>query len=60
MDYAGFSKSKVESAGLATIVSYEHAGLDPKIMGYGPVPTSKKALERAGQGTALMVGKNKS
>ncbi|MBK9290999.1 MAG: acetyl-CoA C-acetyltransferase [Bacteroidetes bacterium] len=33
---------------LASIVSYAYAGLDPKIMGYGPVPATKKALARAG------------
>jgi acetyl-CoA C-acetyltransferase len=33
---------------LARLVSYGHAGVDPKYMGIGPVPASKKALERAG------------
>jgi acetyl-CoA C-acetyltransferase len=33
---------------LATIVSYASAGVDPAIMGIGPVPASKKALEAAG------------
>lgn len=33
---------------LARLVSYAHAGVDPKIMGIGPVPASRKALERAG------------
>lgn len=33
---------------LARIVSYGVAGVDPKIMGIGPVPASKIALERAG------------
>ncbi len=33
---------------LARLVSYGHAGVDPKIMGIGPVPSSRKALERAG------------
>jgi acetyl-CoA C-acetyltransferase len=32
---------------LARLVSYGHAGVDPKYMGIGPVPASKKALERA-------------
>jgi acetyl-CoA C-acetyltransferase len=35
-------------APLARLVSYGHAGVDPKIMGIGPVPASRKALERAG------------
>jgi acetyl-CoA C-acetyltransferase len=33
---------------MARIVSWGHAGLDPSIMGTGPIPASKKALERAG------------
>ncbi|MFN9030449.1 MAG: beta-ketothiolase BktB [Betaproteobacteria bacterium] len=33
---------------LARLLSYGHAGVDPKIMGIGPVPASRKALERAG------------
>ena len=33
---------------LATIVSYASAGVEPAIMGIGPVPASKKALEKAG------------
>jgi len=33
---------------LARIASYASAGLDPKIMGMGPVPAAKRALERAG------------
>jgi acetyl-CoA C-acetyltransferase len=32
---------------LARLVSYGHAGVDPKFMGIGPVPSTKKALERA-------------
>ena len=33
---------------LATIKSWASAGVDPSIMGIGPVPASKKALEKAG------------
>jgi acetyl-CoA C-acetyltransferase len=33
---------------MARLVSYGHAGVDPKYMGIGPVPASRKALERAG------------
>lgn len=33
---------------LATIVASAYAALDPKIMGYGPVPATKKALQKAG------------
>jgi acetyl-CoA C-acetyltransferase len=29
-------------------VSWAHAGVDPAIMGTGPIPASRKALERAG------------
>ena len=37
---------------LARIASYASAGLDPKIMGMGPVPAAKKALARAGWSAA--------
>ena len=33
---------------LARIVSYASAGLDPAVMGMGPVPAARKALARAG------------
>ena len=33
---------------LVKIVSYASGGVDPKIMGVGPVPASTKALEKAG------------
>ena len=33
---------------LARIASYATAGLDPTIMGCGPIPSSRKALEKAG------------
>ena len=33
---------------LARIVSWATAGVDPSIMGTGPIPASKKALEKAG------------
>ncbi|APC38996.1 acetyl-CoA C-acetyltransferase [Clostridium estertheticum] len=45
------SKDKADQLGLkplVTIKSYASAGVDPKIMGYGPVPASKKALAKAG------------
>lgn len=35
-------------APMATIKSYASAGVDPAIMGIGPVPSSRKALEKAG------------
>jgi acetyl-CoA C-acetyltransferase len=45
------SKQKALELGLTplvTIKSYASAALDPKIMGYGPVPATRKALERMG------------
>ncbi|MBU3181748.1 acetyl-CoA C-acetyltransferase [Clostridium psychrophilum] len=45
------SKDKADQLGLKPLVSiksYASAGVDPKIMGYGPVPASKKALKKAG------------
>ena len=45
------SKEKARSKGLkpmATIRSIGFAGVDPTIMGAGPVPASRKALEKAG------------
>jgi len=44
------SKEKADELGLkpmARIVSYASGGCDPKIMGIGPVPASKKALAKA-------------
>ncbi len=44
------SQSKAEELGLtplATIRSYASAGVDPAIMGTGPIPASKKALKKA-------------
>ena len=35
-------------APLARIASFASAGVDPKIMGMGPAPASRKALEKAG------------
>ncbi|MDR5878173.1 beta-ketothiolase BktB [Caballeronia sp. LZ032] len=37
---------------LARLVAYAHAGVDPKIMGIGPVPATQKVLERAGLSVA--------
>ncbi|HTV89804.1 MAG TPA: 3-oxoadipyl-CoA thiolase [Stellaceae bacterium] len=45
------SKRAGDAAGarpLAKILSSAVAGVEPRIMGYGPVPAAKKALERAG------------
>lgn len=43
------SKEKAEELGLtplATIASYASAGVDPSIMGTGPIPATKKALAK--------------
>ena len=45
------SKEKADELGvkpLATIKSYASAGVDPKIMGTGPIPSTNKALKKAG------------
>ncbi|WP_341318468.1 beta-ketothiolase BktB [Paraburkholderia sp. IMGN_8] len=44
-------RKKAEALGLkpmARLVSYAHAGVDPRYMGIGPVPATRIALERAG------------
>jgi acetyl-CoA C-acetyltransferase len=33
---------------MARIVSWAHAGVDPKVMGSGPIPASRAALKKAG------------
>lgn len=33
---------------IAKVLSYASAGVDPKIMGTGPIPSTRKALEKAG------------
>jgi acetyl-CoA C-acetyltransferase len=45
------SESKAKELGLeilATIKSYSSAGVDPAIMGTGPIPASKLCLKKAG------------
>lgn len=45
------SAAKAKALGIkprARIVSMAVAGVDPSIMGYGPVPSTQKALQRAG------------
>jgi acetyl-CoA C-acetyltransferase len=45
------SRKKANELGLkpmATIRSYASAGVDPRVMGMGPVPATKRALRRAG------------
>ena len=46
------SKEKADELGLkpmAKVLSYATHGIDPQIMGYGVVPATQKALERAGK-----------
>jgi len=45
------SKDKAEQLGLkplATVTSWASAGVDPLVMGLGPIPASQKALAKAG------------
>ncbi|WP_425105268.1 acetyl-CoA C-acetyltransferase [Ancylobacter sp.] len=49
------SAARAASAGkkpLARIVSWAQAGVDPAIMGSGPIPASRRALEKAGWSAA--------
>lgn len=45
------SRKKAQELGLkpmATLRSYASAGVEPRVMGLGPIPASKSALEKAG------------
>ncbi len=45
------SKEKAEALGLrpmARFVAAAAAGVEPRVMGYGPIPATRKALQRAG------------
>lgn len=45
------SKEKAQALGLpilATIKAYANAGVDPAVMGSGPIPATKRCLEKAG------------
>jgi len=51
------SADKVNQLGikpLARIVSYAWAGVEPDLMGYGPVPATKRALAKAGMNLGQM------
>jgi len=44
-------RSAAQKAGatpLARLVAYAHAGVDPQVMGLGPIPASKRVFEKAG------------
>lgn len=45
------SREKADELGIkpmAKVISYASAGVEPKVMGLGPIPASRKALEKAG------------
>lgn len=45
------SEKKAKELGLpikAKMITFAFAGVEPEVMGYGPVPSTKKALEKAG------------
>jgi acetyl-CoA C-acetyltransferase len=44
----GTEAAKLGKTPLARIVSWAQAGVDPKIMGTGPIPSSRAALKKAG------------
>eukprot|EP00913_Durusdinium_trenchii_P020943 g19679.t1 len=52
------SAAKAQQLGLVPLVhvrGFASAGVDPKIMGTGPIPSSKKVLEKAGGGDVTWV-----
>ncbi|WP_428533565.1 acetyl-CoA C-acyltransferase family protein [Rhodopila sp.] len=44
----GDSVAKRGAKPLGRLVAYAHAGVDPRVMGIGPVPATRAALKRAG------------
>ena len=44
---AGTAK-KLGAKPMARLVAYAHAGVDPEVMGLGPIPASKRVFEKAG------------
>jgi acetyl-CoA C-acetyltransferase len=44
----GETAAKRGAKPLGRLVAYAHAGVDPKVMGIGPVPATRAALKRAG------------
>ena len=51
---SGEAVKRLNLTPMARIVADGHAGVDPRYMGIGPVPASRKALERAGMKVADM------
>ena len=45
---AAGARRQLGAAPFARILSYATAGVDPMVMGIGPVPAVRKALDRAG------------
>jgi acetyl-CoA C-acetyltransferase len=39
---------KLGAKPMARLVAYAHAGVDPQVMGLGPIPASKRVFEKAG------------
>jgi len=46
MDFAFAKKSNIKP--MARLVAYSHAGVDPQLMGLGPIPAVKRVFEKAG------------
>ncbi len=44
----GDTLAKRNAKPLGRLIAYAHAGVDPRVMGIGPVPASRSALKRAG------------
>jgi acetyl-CoA acetyltransferase family protein len=51
---SGLAKLKTGRAPLARIVASAVAGVEPRYMGIGPIPATRKALERAGIGAGKL------
>ena len=49
---SGAEVSRRSAKPLARLVAYGHAGVDPQVMGLGPIPASKAALKKAGLSAA--------
>jgi acetyl-CoA C-acetyltransferase len=45
---SGAEVSRRGATPLARLVAYGHAGVDPQVMGLGPIPASRSALKKAG------------
>lgn len=52
MDAAAAAKQGIKP--LARLVAYAHAGVEPHVMGLGPIPASRRVFEKAGLKTSDM------